>query len=323
VGNDARASFPETPGRLAGVQSRTSERESLRGGLRAVAPADWASLFILTVVTVTLAVAWIAGAPVRGWFLLHLLMLAGYAALAAVMVRHRRAGWVRWVRALVVIHVMFALYSTLGRVAFVAIPWSGDPPLDTIDTRLFFGVAPALRAQRWANPATVEFFSFCYGFFIPYLYLSIATGLVGRPDRERRRFVAGFAILYALSFLGYLFVPARGPVVQNAPEFAAALSGGTFHAIVLRSIEAAGGPHGAFPSLHVGAATYACLFDLRYNWLRGATYLPLVALIAVATVLLRYHYVIDCIAGVMLAATATRLSHAWTARWEVASGLEP
>lgn len=300
----------------------TTDRESPGYILRAVAPADWASLFILTVVTVTLLVAWLGGAPVRGWFFLHLLMLAGYAVLTAVMVRNRDAGWVRWVRAIVVIHVMFGLYNTLGRVVFVAIPWSGDPALDVIDARLF-GIRPVLWAQRWITYGTLEFFSFCYGFFIPYLYLSILTGLVGRPDRERQRFVAGFAILYSISFLGYLYVPAKGPIVHNAADFTVTLSGGTFHGIVLKSIEAAGGPHGAFPSLHVGAATYACLFDLRYNWLRGATYLPLVVLIAMATVLLRYHYVIDWIAGLIFAGLAAWLSHAWTARWETANRSAP
>jgi hypothetical protein len=301
----------------------SNDRESLGDSVRAVAPADWATLFILTVVTATLLVAWLGGAAVWGWLLVHLLMLAGYATLTVAMLRHRDAGWVRPARALVVILVMFGLYGTLGRVAFVAIPWSADPLLDALDTRLFFGVAPALRAQHRATHGTVEFFSFCYGFFIPYLYLAILTGLIGRPDHERRRFVTGFSVLYALSFLGYLFAPAKGPVVQNAAQFTQSLPGGMFHGIVLRSIQAAGGPHGAFPSLHVGAASYACLFDLRYNWLRGATYLPLVVLIAMATVLLRYHYAIDCAAGLTLACLATWLSEGRIARLEAASRTDP
>lgn len=309
--------------RLATVTATNPASSGLRGNVRAVAPADWASLFILSTVTITLLVAWLGGANVRGWFLVHLLMLIGYAALTVTMIRNRDAGWVPWARALVVIHVMFGLYSTLGRVVFVAIPWNADPWLDVVDNWLFGGVSPALWAQRWLSYGSVEFFSFCYGIFIPYLYLSILTGLVGRPDHERRRFVSGFAILYSISFLGYLYLPAKGPIVQNSAEFTTALSGGFWHGIVLRSIEAAGGPHGAFPSLHVGAASYACIFDLRYNRLRGATYLPLVVLIAIATVLLRYHYVIDWVVGLCIAGFATWLSHVWTARWEAANRFEP
>ena len=48
--------------------------------------------------------------------------LVGFALLTVAMVRNRDAAWVPWVRALVVIHVMFGLYNTLGRVVFVAIP---------------------------------------------------------------------------------------------------------------------------------------------------------------------------------------------------------
>jgi len=298
----------------------TGERDYLRSIAGQVFPADWAGLFILSVVTVSLLVSMLLGNAVRAWFVLHLMLLAGYSWMAVIMTRKRGASWIPGIRALALIMVLFGLYSTLGQVVFVAIPWNGDPALDAIDTWLFNGTTPALWAEQYVTFGRVEFFSFCYGFFIPYLYLSILTGLFGRPEQERQRFLTGFAILYAISFIGYLYVPARGPIVQNAADFTILLAGGTFHEIVLRVIESSGGPHGAFPSLHVGAAAYVCLFDLRYNRLRGATYVPLVVFIAMATVLLRYHYVIDWIAGLMIAVFATWLSHAWTTRYETADG---
>jgi hypothetical protein len=294
--------------------------KNLRNSAGLVSPADWACLLILAVITVTLLVSLMAGAPVGGWLLVHLMMLAGYAMLAVLMVVHKDRAWVPLIRSCAVVAVMFGLYSTLGQSVFIAIPWNGDPVLDAMDTWLFGGVKPVLWAEQFITFRSLEFFSFCYGFFVPYLYLSILTGLFGRPEPERTRFLTGFAILYAISFLGYLFVPARGPVVHNAGDFMSVLSGGTFHGIVLHAIDASGGPHGAFPSLHVGAAAYACLFDLRYNRLRGLTYLPLVVLIAMATVFLRYHYVIDWITGLMIAAFATWLSHRWMARREAAEG---
>jgi membrane-associated phospholipid phosphatase len=135
--------------------------------------------------------------------------------------------------------------------------------------------------------------------------MSVLLGLVGRPARERDEFVTGFAFLYALSFLGYLFVPARGPVVQLAGDLVPLAQGGFFHAAVLRSIEGFGGPHGAFPSLHVGASFLAAGFDLRRgDRLRGWIYVPLVLLIAVATIVLRYHYAVDLVAAVLLASGA-------------------
>ena len=51
-------------------------------------------------------------------------------------------------------------------------------------------------------------------------------------------------------------------------------------------------------SLHVGAPVLALTFDLRYgDRLRGLVYVPLVLLIALATLVLRYHYVVDLVAG--------------------------
>jgi membrane-associated phospholipid phosphatase len=160
--------------------------------------------------------------------------------------------------------------------------------------------------EGWVTPVRLEVLAFAYAVFIPYVYLSILVGLLGRPERERDEFFDGLALLYAMSFLGYLFVPARGPVVELAGRFQAPLDGGFFHQTVVDAVAQCGGPHGAFPSLHVAVSLYVCAFDLRYNRLRGLVYLPIVALIAVATVALRYHWVVDLAAGALLTWAASR-----------------
>jgi hypothetical protein len=267
-----------------------------------VHPADVACLAILSVVTLTLAVATWRGAPLGGALALHAALLAGYALLARAL-RGRPATLPRGVA---VIAVMFTLYATLGHVAFLAIPWSADPWLDAADRALFLGRSPSLLLAPLGVTRWAEILSVFYAAFIPYLYLSIFLGLIGRPERERNEFVIGFATLYALSFLGYLFLPARGPIVELAGLFPVPVEGGTFHRLVLRSVDAAGGPHGAFPSLHVGASSYAVLFDLRHcNTLRALIYAPLLVLIVLATLVLRYHYLVDLVAGFALALLAS------------------
>ncbi|MBW3628126.1 MAG: phosphatase PAP2 family protein [Gemmatimonadetes bacterium] len=272
---------------------------------RRLHPADSASLAILAVVTVTLAISTSRGADLGNALALHAALLASYAVIS-VALRRRPA---TLLRGILVVAVMFTLYTTLGHVAFAAMPWIADPWLEAADRALFLGPSPSLilaplGATRWA-----EILSIFYAAFIPYLYLSIFLGLIGRPEGERSEFVTGFAVLYALSFLGYLFLPARGPIVELADQFPTPVQGGYFHALVLRSVEAAGGPHGAFPSLHVGASFYAALFDLRQgNTLRALIYAPLLVLIVLATLVLRYHYVVDLIAGVALALLASRIT---------------
>jgi len=273
--------------------------------LRRLHPADRATLAILAVVTATLAVAAVFGAPVVGSLGLHAALLGGFAGVAWWL--GAREGAV--VRGIVVIAVMFTLYTTLGHVAFTAIPWLADPWLEQADRVLLLGRSPVLAVEPLAASEWTKLLSFGYAMFIPYLYLSIILSLVGRPPAERDEFVTGFAVLYALSFLGYLFLPARGPVAWMADAFTVPINGGAFHRIILRSVEQVGGPHGAFPSLHVGASLFATLFDLRHrNPLRGLIYLPLVATIAVATLVLRYHYAVDLVAACILAFVASEIA---------------
>lgn len=224
---------------------------------------------------------------------LHAALFIAFLATAALARRHDG------IRAFALVAVLMTLYSTLAEPAFVAMRGAKDATLAAVDRVLAFGHDPALVAQHFVTPANLEFFSFIYGFFIPYLWISIFLGCVGRPRPERAAFLLGLTITYTLAYLGYLFVPARGPVEWYA--FAAPLHGGRFHRIVLDSVVATGGNHGAFPSLHVGASAYLCLFDLKRNPLRGMTYVPMVLLITVATIVLRYHYVIDILTGLAIA----------------------
>ena len=235
-------------------------------------------------------------------WLLHVGILAAYIALVPLAASRPL------LRGLTTIGVMFTLYMTLATIPFEAIPWHADGALSRADEVLFFGRNPSLWLEPRITYGWLEFFSFVYALFIPYVYFSILLGLVGRPDAERNAFVTGLAVTYALGFLGYLFVPARGPVVSLASEFIAPLEGGTFHDTIVRSVAQCGGPHGAFPSLHVGVSTYLCIFDLKWNRLRGLTYVPIVLLIMAATVVTRYHYVVDILGGVLVAAAGYRVA---------------
>jgi membrane-associated phospholipid phosphatase len=286
-------------------------------------PAELATLAILAVVAATIGAAVARGVELEGELGLHAALMLGFGAVAWMLARRPGWAWGPHVRGVAVIATMFTLYSTLGHVAFDAIPWIADPALDAADRALLLGRSPSLAFASDPGPGTVEFLSFFYAAFIPYLYMSILLGLAGRAAAERDEFVTAFAVLYALSFLGYLFVPARGPIIELADQFPAQLRGGLFHGIVVRSIDSLGGPHGAFPSLHVGASFLAAWFDLRHrHLLRGLIYIPLVALIAAATIVLRYHWVVDLVAGVLLALLSHALAPRLLARWRRAGGGE-
>ena len=278
---------------------------------RGVARSDLVSLLLLVLVGIVLAVRWASGAPVARSLTIHILLLAVFGAVVAVLARFANAGWVPYARALGTVALMFTLYSTLGQAGFEAMPWTADAALARADQVLFFGTQPALAVAPLVTRPALECFSFVYAFFIPYLYMSILVGCVGRPAGERAEFLNGFALLYAASFLGYLFAPARGPGIYLASAFGSGLTGGTFYRLVLSGVASTGGDLGAFPSLHVGATAYACFFDLRTNPLRGLLYLPFLPLVAISTIVLRYHYVVDLIVGLGLAMAAGAVARSW------------
>ncbi len=250
-----------------------------------------------------------------GLLAVHIGLLAVFAVAFWFFAHWPNSPKVGYLRPLITAGVVFTLYTTLGKLGFAAMPYLADGFLSRLDQRLL-GFDPSLAIQPYQSAGWVEFYSFVYGAFIPYVYLSLLLNSLGRDPGERDVFLTGWVLTYAVSFLGYLFLPAHGPVVYHAADYEVALTGGAFYQAVLAGVEAAGGPHGAFPSLHIGCALYLCLFDLQSNRLRGLTYLPIVLLIYVATVFLRYHYVVDLIAGTLIASTCT-----WIARRAFAPAL--
>jgi hypothetical protein len=283
------------------------------GFLQKVQPSDKAVAGLL-VIAVAVAAVRVPDAPVLGLLLFHLALLVVFVITIAVVINWERVVWVQFLRPLVTVSVIFTCYSSLGRLGVVAMPYTADAALSRADTWLF-GVDPSVAVQPYLTAGRVEFFSFFYAAFIPYIYVTIVLNCLGRPPRERSWFLTGWVFTYTISFLGYIFVPAHGPGVYHAADYTVGLGGGYFYGVVLRGVEATGGMQGAFPSLHVGGSLYLCLFELQANRLRGLIYLPLVLLIYVSTVVLRYHYIVDLIAGTVIAAACLPLGRAAFDAW--------
>src|SRR5262249_36842605 len=90
------------------------------------------------------AVGW----PLVGLFVVPLLLLAGFASVMAVLVRWERRGWVQFVRPAAIVTVIFTLYTTLGRLGVVAMPYLADGFLSKLDTALF-GFDPSLALEPY------------------------------------------------------------------------------------------------------------------------------------------------------------------------------
>lgn len=233
---------------------------------------------------------------VEGFTGAHSLYFMGLLAVSAAVVRlgERRA---RLVYYAVVVQAVFYLIRPAVDVFH---PLRADALLERVDLRLF-GFNPNLALERFSRPFLSDALSFFYLLsFLPYL--AIAFVAYYRGDRETfKRFCAGLFIVYALGFLGYTLWPAVGPYAAMAGRFHGPLASGglaaAHHAFVVR------GTNGidAFPSLHCALTGYVLYFDRSHAPRRFRLMLMPVALLWIATVYLRYHYVVDVAAGFAVA----------------------
>ncbi|MCC6764762.1 MAG: phosphatase PAP2 family protein [Deltaproteobacteria bacterium] len=214
-------------------------------------------------------------------------------------------------------------YFVLRDLAPVVNPRALDARLLALDVALFGG-EPAVWIQRFVTPATTEWFSFfylSYFWLLAFYTLSIAL----RVDHEPliAEFATGMLLVYCLGQTLYLLVPGFGPSTTFPELFAHPLPRGPWHDALLRTVAAGGSQKDIFPSLHTAGPLFLTLFAFRHRrerWLRIA-WAPtgfFAANIVVATLLLRWHYGIDVVAGAALGlgafVAAVRLPAAEAAR---------
>lgn len=178
---------------------------------------------------------------------------------------------------------------------------SCDPQLIAID-RAIFGVHPTVWLERFANPWLTDLLQLAY---ISYYFIPLALGMV---LIARGRFGAfeevlfGILFCFYLSYLGYLLFPAIGPRFTLSQLQSGSLQLSPFTAKIQETLDALEkNKTDAFPSGH-SAVSLICLY---YAWKEReqtlfVVLIPVVAGLIVATVYLRYHYVIDIVAGIAL-----------------------
>ena len=198
---------------------------------------------------------------------------------------------------------IYVMIQSLGRPDF-------DQVLITIDHWLF-GVNPTVWLQQFAMPWITEVLQIAYASF--YI-LMITTGLEPylRKEHDKFSFIM-FTFLYGffLSYVGYLFVPGIGPrfTLHNFTTLNNDLPG-LFCTDALRDFINAGEsiPRGVvnaaalaqrdvFPSGHTEMTLLVMYLAAKFRLKSRYVLYVFGTLLIIATVYLRYHYVIDVIAG--------------------------
>lgn len=195
-----------------------------------------------------------------------------------------------------------------------------DARIYAFDLRVF-GFEPSVLFDRWVTPATTEWFAFFYFLYflilcvhvLPMAYFQRGTLVLGR-------FATGVLLVFMTAHVVYMIVPGYGPYWYLKDTFTHELQGGTFWRLVRETVDAGGAQKDIFPSLHTAAPTFFAIFSFRHRKLSPFKYTwPVMAFVAtqiiVATMFLRWHYLVDIIAGLTLAISASYVGQ-YVSDWE-------
>lgn len=162
--------------------------------------------------------------------------------------------------------------------------------------RALFGETPAVLVERFTRPGLTAVMAWIY--FI-HLVLPPLLGLYlyARNRAVFRPFLLAVVLCGSIGTMLYVLVPAAGPRFAFPELFHVPLGGEPMAAL----IDAARAPRDAFPSLHAAVSALVAVYAWRAGRTPGLLLTPLVAGIWLSTIYLRYHYVVDLIAGGVLA----------------------
>jgi hypothetical protein len=187
-----------------------------------------------------------------------------------------------------------------------------DADLYAFDLRVFH-VEPSLAWDRFVTPVTTEWFAFFYfGYFFLLSAHVLGIMLASKSAFRLAHFAMGIFLVFCTGHLVYMLVPGYGPYRFLGGEFRHELTGGPFWHAVQATVHAGGAQKDIFPSLHTACPTYFALFSYRHRKAAPYKYTwMIVAFCALqiigATMFLRWHYLVDIVAGVTLAFFAVRV----------------
>ena len=240
-----------------------------------------------------------------------LVVLGSILLVRGRVVRRRAVAW-----AIYQVGIFTAVLGSYFRLRDV-LPTTTDRRLDELlyqaDLALF-GFEPTLWLDAFVTPATTAWFAFFYWSYFVYLAVHIAPILLSRDRRLAGEFSLGLVGVYCIAQLGYFFLPGYGPYHHLAHLYVNPLPHSFFLDIVDEAVRTSGALLDIFPSLHTAGPLYIALFSFlnrdrrvfRYTW-------PVAMFCSVniigATLFLRWHYLVDVVVGIALAA-----AWAWLAR---------
>jgi membrane-associated phospholipid phosphatase len=214
----------------------------------------------------------------------------------------KRGGVFRWTYDLIFpVIVVLSVFESLEQLVHSINPRDIDPFLIRLDYMLFSG-HPTVLLEKFATPLLTDFMQISYS---SYYFLPLLLGITLKVQNNDSAFDRSLFLLilcFYLSYVGYMLMPALGPRYTLNHLQDIELQG----LLVAQPIEdllnrLEGIKRDAFPSGHTGVALTVLYLAYRFKKKLFWIFLPLVLSLIISTVYCRYHYVVDIIAGILLA----------------------
>lgn len=209
---------------------------------------------------------------------------------------------------------VLSLYRTMNFFISVVSPVDRDQSLAAIDRFIFFGHNPSYLLERLITPLLTRYLYAVYVAWFPLVFLTILLLFLRGHRRNLNQFLLAMLITFYSGYVSYLFVPAVGPIY--AMPFHIDLNGGALGAFTNGMTHNLGIARDVFPSLHTAITLVMYWAVARSERSLRWPARVLAASILFSTVYLRFHYVIDVLAGILLAWLTTSLAPRLYAAWE-------
>jgi membrane-associated phospholipid phosphatase len=266
---------------------------------RRFTPIDIATLAYVALATVAVLLSF-EGDDIPGWpwlLLAHGLLVA----LVFLAPRARAAGPVgRFLGDWYPMLLLAAFYGEIGVLTLDA-GFQNDLAIQRLEEWVFGSQVSYRWIRELPNPLLSWFLHACYLAYYPILYASpLGLWLAGRRDASRHTIFAVMGTFY-LCYVVFLFFPVAGPryAFEAAHNAATQVGPAQWAQWLLDRGDSWGA---AFPSSHVAASVVATGMALRYHRMLGMILLPFTAGLILAVVYGQFHYAVDALAGLVVAA---------------------
>ncbi|RQG90200.1 inositol phosphorylceramide synthase [Natrarchaeobius halalkaliphilus] len=239
--------------------------------------------------------------------------------------RDTRLEWRTRVRAAVPVTALLAIVLLFNSVARQVVPelswmigWNVTWAIYDLEGQFI------LWLQEQATPAVTAYFSFIYIYaYVFMLVFPVIAYFALSNTRPLRELLTAYTLNYTVGLILYVFVIAYGPR-NMMPELVDALLYDTYprYQHLTRQVNR---NTNVFPSLHTSlAATVTFLAyrtrDVYPRWFLVATILGVS--VAISTMYLGIHWVIDVLAGIVLAYVSVALAAHLVGRWSVGEWID-